>query len=296
MQGLVPQSLTRDTAHMQANQPSKTAHGAAMHRAAHQLLDHPPVFADPLAIKIVGPEAAQTLKDGSGRQVLVEFAPLRAFIAVRSRFTEDCLGEAYANGVRQYAILGAGLDTFAYERSKIFSGLSVFEIDHPATQGWKKTMVREAGLNPPSSLTYAPVNFETETIRDGLARAGFDFEKPAWFAWLGVTPYLSREAISATLSLIASGKQGSGVAFDYSEGVRGDESSRGLRAMAERVAAIGEPFKSFFTPDESAALATRCGFKTVEDFDAAKLNARYFAGRSDGLRLYGRGHLIKASI
>jgi len=267
-----------------------------MHRAAHQLLDHPPVFADPLAIKIVGQEAAQTLKDGSGRHVMVEFAPLRAFIAVRSRFTEDCLGEAYSNGVRQYAILGAGLDTFAYERAKVFQGLSIFEIDHPATQGWKKTMLRDAGMEPPSSLIYAPVNFETETARDGLARAGFDFNKPAWFAWLGVTPYLSHEAITATLSFIASLKSGSGVVFDYSEGVRGDENSRELKAMAERVAALGEPFKSFFTAEEMIALSKQCGFTSVDDFDAMKLNTRYFANRSDGLKLLGRGHLMKASV
>lgn len=281
---------------METSQPSRTAHGAAMHRAAHQLLDRPPVFADPLALKIVGQEAAQTLRDGSGRQAMVEFAPLRAFIAVRSRFTEDCFGEAYANGVRQYAILGAGLDTFAYERSKIFHDLSIFEVDHPATQGWKKTMVREAGLEPPASLTYAPVNFETETLCDGLVRAGFDFEKPAWFAWLGVTPYLSLKAITATLSFVASLEHGSGVVFDYAEGVRGDENSPGLKAMAERVAAFGEPFRSFFTSAEMIALARRCGMRNIEDFDAQTLNARYFANRNDGLKLLGRGHLLKATV
>ena len=281
---------------MEPNQPSRTAQGAALHRAAHQLLDRPPVFADALALKIVGPEAAKSLKDGSDRHVMVEFAPLRAFIAVRSRFTEDCLGEAYANGVRQYAILGAGLDTFAYERAKVFDGLSIFEIDHPATQGWKREKLKEAQIVPPSSLTYAPVNFESETIREGLVRAGFDFGKPAWFAWLGVTPYLSREAIVATLSLIASLKPNSGVVFDYAEPPQGDSASLGFRAMSERVAAIGEPFKSFFMPDEISTLLREIGFATIESLGAMELNARYFSSRADGLKLLGRGHMMKASV
>ncbi len=282
---------------MEANQPSKTAQGAALHRAAHQLVDLPPVFPDPLALKIVGEDAATELRAGRDPHADFGSATLRAFVAVRSRFAEDALAEAYAVGVRQYAILGAGLDTFAYQRAGAFKGLAIFEIDHPATQGWKRARLSAASIPVPESVTYAPVDFERETLADGLSRAGFDFDKPAWFAWLGVTPYLTRDAIKATLSFIASLKAGSGVVFDYAERPQGEETRHaGFRAMAERVAAIGEPFKSLFIPDDLANMLREAGFTGTEDFGADKINARYFQNRADGLKLLGRGHLMKASV
>jgi methyltransferase (TIGR00027 family) len=283
---------------MELNQPSRTAQGAALHRAAHQLVDRPPVFADPLALRIVGEEAAGELRAGHDRHALSESAFLRAFIATRSRFTEDSLAESYDRGVRQYAILGAGLDTFAYERARRFEGLAIFEIDHPATQGWKRARLGEAAIAIPQSVTYAPVDFERDTLANGLARAGFDCAKPAFFAWLGVTPYLTREAIRATLAFIAALAPGSGVAFDYAQPPdNGDARQRkGFEAMAARVAAAGEPFKSFFAPEELAADLGRLGFSRIEDFDAAALNARYFQNRADGLKLAGRGHLMRAGV
>jgi methyltransferase (TIGR00027 family) len=279
---------------MEANQPSRTAQGAALHRAAHQLVDAPPVFADPLALRIVGDEAAAELRAGRDRHAMVEFAPLRAFIATRSRFTEDSLAEAYAQGVRQYAILGAGLDTFAYQRARNFEGLSIFEIDHPATQGWKRERLALAAIAIPDSVTYAPVDFERDTLANGLARAGFDPAKPAFFAWLGVTPYLTRETILATLSFVGSLKPGSGVVFDYAEKPQGYQP--GFERMAARVAAIGEPFKSLLDPAELARDLRQAGFSRIEDFGGAALNARYFQNRADGLKLAGRGHLMRAIV
>jgi methyltransferase (TIGR00027 family) len=280
---------------MEANQPSRTAQGAALHRAAHQLVDLPPVFDDPLALRIVGDEAADELRAGKGRHAQSQTAPLRAFIATRSRFTEDSLAEAYDSGVRQYAILGAGLDTFAYERALRFEGLAIFEIDHPATQGWKRARLGEAGIVIPDSVTYAPVDFERDTLANGLARAGFDCAKPAFFAWLGVTPYLTRDAILATLGFIASLKPGSGVVFDYAQ-APGAQHSAHFEAMAARVAAIGEPFKSLLEPDELACDLAQLGFARIEDFGADALNARYFQNRADGLKLAGRGHLMRTGV
>ena len=280
---------------MELNRPSRTAQGAALHRAAHQLVDLPPVFADPLALRIVGDEAAGELRAGKGRHALVESTPLRAFIATRSRFTEDSLAEAHASGVRQYAILGAGLDTFAYERARRFEGLAIFEIDHPATQGWKRARLGEAGIAIPDSVTYAPVDFERDTLANGLARAGFDSSRPAFFAWLGVTPYLTREAITATLAFIASLKPGSGVVFDYAQ-APGALHSAHFEAMAARVAALGEPFRSLLDPAELVRDLARLGFKRIENFGADALNARYFRGRADGLKLVGRGHLMRAGV
>ncbi len=173
---------------MQLNTPSRTAQGAAMHRAAHQLVDRPPVFEDPLALRIIGEEAASELREGRDSHALTQSTGLRAFVAVRSRFTEDCLTEAVGHGIGQYVLLGAGLDTFAYRVSR--TGLRVFEVDHPATQGWKQARLQEVRIAKPDWVIYAPVDFERETLRDGLTRAGFDLAKPAVFAWLGVTPYL----------------------------------------------------------------------------------------------------------
>lgn len=282
---------------MEDNQPSRTAQGAALHRAAHQLLDTPQVFADPLALRIIGREAESELRAALLR-IRTERAGLRAFIAARSRFSEDTLAEAVAQGVRQYVLLGAGLDTFAYRAAKAFPGLSVFEVDHPATQGWKRERLAEAGIVIPDMLTYAPVNFESETLADGLARAGFDAKAPAVFAWLGVVPYLTREAIMAALGFIAGLPRGTTVIFDYGEppSQRDDAAAAAHRAMAERVAASGEPFRSFFMAEDLMRDVSAAGFSAVDDFDAATLNERYFAGRSDDLRLRGSGHLMRARV
>lgn len=279
---------------MEANQPSRTAQGAALHRAAHQLVDTPPVFADPLALRIVGDEAAKELRAGRDHHAMAQITPLRLFIATRSRFTEDSLAEAYASGVRQYVLLGAGLDTFAYERARAFEGLAIFEIDHPATQGWKRARLKEAAIAIPDSVTYAPVDFEHDTLANGLARAGFNAAKPAFFAWLGVTPYLTHDAIMGTLAFIASLKPGSGVVFDYAEKPSADNA--GFRAMAARVAAIGEPFKSLLDPAELAASLKQLRFSRIEDFGGDALNTRYFQNRADGAKLAGRGHLMRAIV
>lgn len=281
---------------MQLNTPSRTAQGAAMHRAAHQLMDQPPVFADPLALKIIGDEAAGELRAGRDPRAMTQSQGLRLFIAVRSRLTEDCLSEAMARGMDQYVLLGAGLDTFAYRAPR--DRLRVFEVDHPATQGWKRVRLQEISVAAPEWVTYAPVDFEHETLRDGLARAGFDFAKPAMFAWLGVTPYLTREAVMNTLTFIASLAAGSEVVFDYAEPTdkHNAEQRAHFEAMAARVAASGEPFKSFYEAETLTRDLKALGFSLAEDWNADMLNARYFAGRDDGLKLRGRGHLMRARV
>jgi methyltransferase (TIGR00027 family) len=281
---------------MQLNTPSRTAQGAAMHRAAHQLLDKPPVFADPLALEIIGREAAAELREGRDDRALTQAEGLRLFIATRSRFTEDCLGDAMARGVDQYVLLGAGLDTFAYRSAR--EHLRVFEVDHPATQGWKRARLVEVGVQARAALTYAPVDFENETLRDGLARAGFDFARPAMFAWLGVTPYLTHDAVTNTLSFIASLAKASEVVFDYAEPTRNhNETQRAhFEAMAARVAASGEPFKSFYESEPLSRDLKALGFSLIEDWNTDALNQRYFKDRADGRILRGRAHLMRARV
>lgn len=274
-------------------QASRTALGAALYRAAHQIRDFPPVFADPLALRIVGPEAERSLRSGAGEHATR--AGLRAFVAVRSRYAEDCLAEAHGNGVRQYVLLGAGLDTFAYRGG--LPGLAVLEVDHPATQAWKRARLAEAGIPVPGSVAYAPVDFEREPLGAALSRAGFDAARPAFLAWLGVTPYLARPSVIETLAFAGGLAGGSEMVFDYSERARGeDPRGREHRDLAARVAAIGEPFRSAFDPAELAAELRRAGFSEAEDLGAEALDSRYLRGRADGLSLRGRGHLVRARV
>jgi methyltransferase (TIGR00027 family) len=276
---------------MDANRPSQTAQGAALHRAAHQIVDIPTIFTDPLALKIVGPEAEASVRAGRERHTGKAASRMRAFLAARSRYTEDCFAEAFERGVRQYVVLGAGLDTFAYRNRR--SGLRVFEVDHPATQGWKRARLQSAGIAIPDALSYAPVDFERETLAQGLARAGFDFAAPAFFAWLGVVPYLSAEAIWATLGCVAHDMAaGSEIVFDYAE----PSQSPALSELARRVAEIGEPLQSFFLPEDIARRLRGLGFAFIEDADVHGLNARYFSDRRDGLALGGAAHIMRARL
>jgi methyltransferase (TIGR00027 family) len=271
---------------MEEGRPSRTAWRVAMRRAAHQVLDVPPVFADPLALKIV-----------DGEMVRNDSASLRAFMAVRSRFSEDQLSDAVARGATQCVVLGAGLDTFAYRNP--YRDLRVFEVDHPATQTWKRSRLERTGIAIPTSLTFVPVDFETQTLQDGLTRAGFGFYRITFFSWLGVVPYLTDEAFDSTLRLIASMPAGSGVVFDY--GTTRDSLSpleqAARDALATRVAAAGEPFKLFLDPVELHGRLERLGFTGVEDVGADELNARYFRDRADGLKLAGSGgRLLSARV
>jgi methyltransferase (TIGR00027 family) len=272
---------------MQSGQPSRTALGAATLRAAHQLLDKGRIFADPLARRILGPDAdalVQEVGSDPGRQ------RLRLFVAVRTRFAEDALRVATEEGVRQLVVLGAGLDTYAY-RTRL-DNLRIFEVDHPDTQEWKRERLSEAAIPVPSSLTFAPVDFERETLADGLAKVGFDPSARTFFSWLGVVPYLTENAVYSTLDFIARLKGGAHVVFDYANPRAPDED--GGAALAARVASVGEAFKSYFESDDLFAKLTALGFREVEDLGPAQIGARYLAKRSGTPRNRG-GHIVRAT-
>jgi methyltransferase (TIGR00027 family) len=278
---------------MRSDAPSRTAQRVAMRRAAHQLLDNPIVFEDPLAVAI-----AEGDPEPSADAPLPYSRALRAFLVVRSRYGEDQLARAVARGVRQYVVLGAGLDTFAYRNPFQSSGLHVFEVDHPRTQEWKRARLRDACIPVPSEMTFAAVDFERQSLEDGLLQAGFETQRPAFFSWLGVTPYLSRSAFDATIRFIAGRPSGSGVVFGYAveRSLLNAAQQLALDALAERVARAGEPFQLFFDPTALASDLARAGFTNLEDLGAEEINARYFAGRTDGLRVIGGGHLLSAQV
>jgi len=270
----------------------------AMRRAAHQVFDNPKVLEDPVALAIIGPEAAAKLEAEERRYGSRIGRSIRAFMAVRSRFAEDELARAVARGASQYVILGAGLDTFAY-RNPHGSALRVFEVDYPATQEWKRRKLAKAGIAAPPWVTYAPVDFERQTLSEGLRSAGFDPAQISFFPWLGVTMYLTAEAVMATFGFIASTPPGGGVAFDY---VVPRESLTfvgrlALAAISNRVAAAGEPFRTFFEPRALVERMKALGFRRVEDLGSEEINARYFRDRADGLRVGGSlGRLMSAEL
>jgi methyltransferase (TIGR00027 family) len=281
---------------MDEARPSRTALRVAMRRAAHQLYDAPPlVLEDPLAVRVLGPEYLPEVERTQFKLHKPHSVALRAFLVARSRYAEDLLARAVANGVTQYVLLGAGLDTFAHRNPH--PHLHVFEVDHPATQQWKRELLAANNFTEPSSLTYTPVDFEHQKLATQLAAAGHDSSKPTLFAWLGVVPYLTHAAFRSTLSLIASSPAGSGVVMDYGQPRSALPFLEQLAhdSLASRVQLAGEPFRIFFTPAEMAAeLAT---FHNIEDLGSKELNARYFANRSDKLKLLGSaGRIVRAWV
>ena len=278
------------------DQPSLTAWRVALSRAAHQVLDRPPVFDDPVAVAIVGERGLAQIRASALRYHLPPSRYLRAFLVARSRVAEEALAEGVRRGVRQYVVLGAGLDTFAYRNPYPASELRVFEVDHPATQALKRRQLAAASLTPPESLVFVPVDFESQSLPERLESAGFRAGEPAFFSWLGVTMYLTRAAVLGTLGFVARLPQGSGVVFDYAVPPATLSLMRRVvvHAVMRRVAAAGEPWRSFFDPRELADELRTLGFRQLADLGPGAINARYFSERIDGLRVGGLGRIISA--
>jgi methyltransferase (TIGR00027 family) len=266
---------------MEAGRASKTALRVAIRRAAHQIMELPRVLDDPIAVRLIGSGYARDMERAS-HKVARDF---RAFMAVRSRYAEDHLAASVSQGVAQYVILGAGLDTFAYRNP--FASLRVFEVDFPATQQWKREMLAEAQIALPENLCFVPLDFERKTLATGLADAEFDSGAAAFFSWLGVVPYLTLAAFRATLATIAQLPAGSAVSFDYAVAPEtlSTVGRTAFDALAGRVAKAGEPFQLFFTPETLGAELRRAGFRRFEQRDSDQLNEIYFRNRADGLKL-----------
>ena len=264
--------------------PDSTAVRTALWRALHLEVDSPPhVFEDQVGLKLAAPD-----EGWRNRLDMSAFTrPFRASILARARFVEDLVVEQAARGVRQYVILGAGLDTFAQRRPELASRLLVFEIDKPGPQEWKRRRLVALGLGVPSFLRLVPVDFETgDTWWERLTSAGFDAGRPAVVASTGVSMYLTRDAVMATLRRVAALASGSTLVVSFMLPIEllDTEVRPGVERAAEGARASGTPFISFFTPQEMLALARDVGFKEVQHVSAASLAQRYFAGRTDGLR------------
>lgn len=277
---------------METGTPSRTAWAAAAHRAAHQVLEQGRIFSDPLAVRILCEDEASVARHAEERP---DGHFMRIFIACRTRFAEDALANAVAAGVRQLVVLGAGLDTFAY-RSPFAEHLRIFEVDHPSTQAWKRQLLEAAGIHAPQWLTFAPIDFETQTLAAGLADAGFDPALPTFFTWLGVVPYLTEDAIWSTLGFIAGLTNGAHVIFDYSDppSLLSADFRERHAARAGRVAELGEPWITYFEAPDLYAKLRALGYSKIEDLGPAGIAARYFPGRP--VQGNGKGgHILHAA-
>ena len=261
-----------------------------MHRAAHQVLDRGFLFQDPLALRILGVDESQVRQQSEGEAR----RKMRMFIAMRTRFAEDALRAAVEDGTAQLVVLGAGLDTFAY-RSPYGARLRVFEADFPATQAWKRERLATAGIDLPEWLTFAPVDFERETLAEGLAAAGFDASVPTFFTWLGVVPYLTETAIFATLRFIGGLPEGAQVVFDYADPPETlDPETRAYHdARAKKVAEIGERWVTYFEAEPLRKRLLSLGFLEVEDLRPGQMIERFFPSRGKQMPRRG-GHLLRA--
>ena len=284
---------------MKEHSPSNTALRVAIRRAEHQLLDEPKVLDDPIALRIIGPEAAAGIRAGSVSRIQRLSPSFRSYMAARSRCAEDELARLAAQGVRQYVVLGAGLDTFAYRNPYQAEGLRVFEVDHPATQAWKREQLRAAGIDIPAETTLVAADFERQTLAEALAESSFRIDQPAFFSWLGVVAYLTDRAFEETMRFVASRPSPSGIVFDYAvprEGLNPVQ-KKAFDALASRVDRLGEPLQLFFEPAALVERLGEMGFQGIVDLGREELNAQYFAGRNDELRVRSNlARLISARI
>ncbi len=250
------------------------------------------IFNDPLALRILGEDAETVAREAEEHP---SRRRMRIFIAVRTRFAEDALAAALEQGVCQVVVLGAGLDTYAY-RATLRDRLRIFEVDHPATQDWKRRHLKDAAIPIPSSLAFAPVDFERQTLAEVLKVAGFDPSQQTFFTWLGVVPYLTEKAVWSTLSFIANLPNGAQVVFDYSDSPDSlsGEARVSHEMRATQVAQLGEAWLNYFEAEELRAKLMLLGFSEVEDLGPAQIAARYFPNR-EGILPDKGGHILRAT-
>ncbi|MHB8489091.1 MAG: class I SAM-dependent methyltransferase [Candidatus Dormibacteria bacterium] len=261
--------------------PSRTALMAAMGRALHRNGSSPHILDDWLASDLAGDEGRVILDNMRATVTADRLAAFQAWTAARSRFVEDFIVDAAASGVRQCVVLGAGLDSFAYRHVDLLERLTVFEVDHPLSQAWKQRLLHELQVELPRNLVFAAIDFEAEALGESLSAFGFEARELAVISWIGVTMYLTHEAINATLSSVSRFAPGTRLvlSFDQPSNVL-DPPGRALLADVRRTAAtLGEPFISLFTRDEIERLLLSHGFNQVTHFGADDAQGRYFCAR-----------------
>jgi methyltransferase (TIGR00027 family) len=275
-------------------QASRTAQGVAFLRAVHQVMDSPPlILVDPVIVTLFGATGLQRMRDDPDRYQSPSARGLRAHVVLRSRFAEDRLEAAVKRGIMQYIVLGAGYDTFAYRQPEWAREIRVIEIDQPASQAAKREHLAAAGIAIPPNVTFADVDFERESLRQGLDRHGISTDVPTFFSWLGVTMYLTEDAVDAVLQTVAAFPAGSEIVFTFSpprEPRRPDQPP----SLAELAASVGEPWLSYFEPEYLEQKLRGLGFHAIEFLTADQAASRYFRDRADELPAPRRTTIVSA--
>jgi methyltransferase (TIGR00027 family) len=302
---------------MRDDQISRTALFTAYSRGYHCAHDNPKIFSDPAAFSLLSPEECtriETLLVETFRTAnplalenfadipsalgwLMQSGAAASILLSRAKYAEECLENSIASGVRQYVILGAGLDSFAYRRPELLEGLVLFEVDHPATQAFKRQRLAELGWLQPQSLHYVPVDFTRQRLSDSLARTPFDPCKPVFFSWLGVTYYLPRDVVLATLQEIAGfSLSGSSMVFDYLdlEAFVPEKCAPRVQRMLNHVESLGEPMQAGFDPLTLAQELEPVGFELLENLSPWDIHHRWFLGRTDHYRACEHIHFAHA--
>lgn len=269
----------------------------AVARALYRDEPGPVILDDFLASGLAGEDGltlAERFRTDLPRSHVLAFC---RWVCVRSRFTEDLVEQAIGRNIEQYAILGAGLDSFAYRRADLMDRLRVFEVDHPASQSWKRDRLRDLGVQIPVNLVFAPVDFERQTLREGLVSAGFNFDSRAMFSWIGVTMYLTLDAIEATLGTISECTPGSRVVLTYNQPLRVlDDFAFQVTSTFQVIAKeLGEPFVSLFVADEMEDLLRSHGFVDIVHFGPQEARDAWFAD-ADDVVIAGAQRLIAATV
>jgi methyltransferase (TIGR00027 family) len=289
---------------------SRTALGVAWLRAAHQVLDSGPlILKDTAVIELLGRDVVERVTHASSRLQVPGARLLRSHVVLRSRFTEDRLEQSLGRGVKQFVILGAGYDTFFARQPAWAEELKIFEIDQSATQADKLARIAAAGMKVPSNVIFGSVNFEVESMEDGLQRHGVNFHTPTVFSWLGVTMYLTESAIDATLNAVLQFPRGSEIVLTFASRETEDLSDAAADAPSRRdsdvasgsklaaiVAGIGEPWITYYQPDEIERKLRGIAFSDVLLFTPEMASERYFAGRADALPPPRKTSLLSAIV
>lgn len=270
---------------MDSRSPSQTAIGVATLRVVHRWLDgDPKIVDDPVTERLLGAGARERILDNPAEFLTAVSSGLRAHVLARSRFAEERLAEAVGRGVRDYLLIGAGLDTFAYRQPEWARDLRILELDHPATQLWKRQRLEEGGIPIPANVRYLSADLESDDVAGVLLGAEVDPSRPLFMSCLGVLIYLRPETTRAVLEFAGSRAEGSELVLTYSTRDHNEH-------LAARAAAAGEPWLSEFDPDEWRGLLRDAGFATVGLIEADWVAKRYFRGRNDGLSAPRRGSL-----